>query len=203
MTLILPFHEVQFPPDISFGSTGGPTYSTDIVTTTSGYEQRNINWSQSRCEYQAAHGVKTAKQIAELLAFFRARRGKAIGFRYKDWSDFIGINQVISAGDGTTTTFQLIKTYVDCAGYTEVRTIKKPVPHTVLIYVNKAYQNTVSVDYTTGLITFAVAPPLAATITADFEFDVPCRFDTDKMPINLKEWQLYAWDNVPIVEIKL
>ena len=121
------FHEVQFPPDISYGVTGGPEYSTDVVMTGSGYEQRNINWSQAKCKYQAAHGVKNENQMRRLLAFFRARRGKAYGFRFKDWLDFTGRREMIGVGDGKTITFQLIKTYIDDAGYTEVRKIRKPV----------------------------------------------------------------------------
>ena len=42
------FHEVQFPPDISYGASGGPTYATSVVTTVSGFEKRNANWSQAR-----------------------------------------------------------------------------------------------------------------------------------------------------------
>ncbi len=60
------FHEIRFPDDIAFGSSGGPEYSTDIVETFSGHEQRNINWSQSRAKYNATHGVKTPEQLDEL-----------------------------------------------------------------------------------------------------------------------------------------
>lgn len=42
------FIETRFPVDIAFGSTGGTEYSTDIVITQSGYEQRNSNWAQAR-----------------------------------------------------------------------------------------------------------------------------------------------------------
>ena len=198
------FHEVQFPPDISYGITGGPEYSTDVVITGSGYEQRNINWSQARCKYQAAHGVKNENQMKRLLAFFRARRGKAHGFRFKDWLDYSGTNEVIGVGDGTTKDFQLIKTYMDDAGYTEVRKIKKPVTGTVKIYLGGAERTAGwSVDCTTGIV--ALATPLAAdvVITADYEFDVPVRFDTDHCPQSIKDWDIYSWDNIPIVEIRV
>lgn len=198
------FHEVQFPPDISYGVTGGPKYSTSIVTTKAGYEQRNIDWSQARAEYQAAHGVKTAEQMRRLIAFFRARRGKAYGFRFKDWADFKAVGQYIATGDGVTKTFQLKKVYVDEAGFTEERVIKKPVEHTVVVYVNNYMVTTgFTVDYTTGKITFATPLAIGDTLHADFEFDVPVRFDTDHMPVNIKEWNDYTWDSIPIVEIKL
>jgi uncharacterized protein (TIGR02217 family) len=38
-----------------------------------------------------------------------------------------------------------------------------------------------SIDTTTGIVTFSVPPALEAEVTADFEFDVPVRFDTDHM----------------------
>ena len=198
------FHEVQFPPDISYGVTGGPEYSTDVVITGSGYEQRNINWSQARCKYQAAHGVKNENQMKRLLAFFRARRGKAHGFRFKDWLDYTGTNEVIGVGDGTTTDFQLIKTYIDHAGYTEVRKIKKPVAGTVNVYLAGEWQTSGwSVDVTSGVISCTTAPLEGAVITADYEFDVPVRFDTDHCPQSLKNWDIYSWDNIPLVEIRV
>ncbi|MBY0355033.1 MAG: DUF2460 domain-containing protein, partial [Rickettsiales bacterium] len=73
------FVEIQFPADISYGSSGGPTFSTDVIEAFSGFEQRNINWSAARARYNVAHGVKTQSQLDELIAFFRARQGKAIG----------------------------------------------------------------------------------------------------------------------------
>lgn len=197
------FHEVQFPPDISYGVTGGPEYSTDVVITGSGFEQRNINWSQARCKYQAAHGVKNENQMKRLLAFFRARRGKAYGFRFKDWLDYNGTGEIIGVGDGTTTAFQLIKTYTDDAGYTEVRKIRKPVADTVKVYIDTVRQTALSVNVTTGIITFTVAPAQNAVITADYEFDVPVRFDTDHCPQSIKEWDLYSWDNIPLIEIRV
>ena len=198
------FHEVQFPPDISYGITGGPEYSTDVVITGSGYEQRNINWSQARCKYQAAHGVKNENQMKRLLAFFRARRGKAHGFRFKDWLDYTGTNEVIGVGDGTIKVFQLIKTYLDDAGYTEVRKIRKPVAGTVNVYLAGDRQiSGWSVDVTIGVITFVASPSQGTVITADYEFDVPVRFDTDHCPQSIKDWDIYSWDNIPIVEIRV
>lgn len=105
------FVEVRFPTDIAYGSAGGPEYSTDIVITQSGYEQRNVNWSQARARYNVAHGVKTQEQLDTLIAFFRARKGRADGFRFKDWTDYQATAQRIGTGDGAMTAFQLKKNY--------------------------------------------------------------------------------------------
>ena len=200
---MIAFHEVQFPPDISYGVTGGPEYSTDIIMTGSGFEQRNINWQQARCKYQAAHGVKTESQMQRLLAFFRARRGKAYGFRFKDWLDYIGNNEIIGRGDGKTAVFQLVKNYIDAAGYTEIRKIQKPVAGTVSVFVDGRAADDWLIDYKTGIVAFKTAPAKDAAIIASFEFDVPVRFDTDHCPQSIKEWDIYSWDSIPIVEIRL
>jgi len=197
------FVEVQFPADISYGSTGGPEYSTDVVELNSGYEQRNINWAEARAKYNVAHGVKTQTQLNALIAFFRARKGRAYGFRFKDWADYSITGQNIAIGDGTTTVFQLVKTYVN-GGITESRNVKKPVSGTVIIYLNAVQQNSgVSCDTTTGLVTFTTAPGSGVAITADFQFDVPVRFDTDRLAATLDSYGSNSWLNIPIVEIKI
>ena len=195
------FHEVRFPDDISYGSTGGPGYSTTILTTSSGVEQRIQNWAQTRCSYNVAHGVKNKSQLQQLLSFFHARKGKAYGFRFKDWSDYRAAEQVCTAISGSTTIYQLQKTYTDNVGFTASREIKKPVAGTVRIYVDGVLKASgYTLDYTTGRIIFNAAP--SGIVTADFEFDVPCRLDVDTMPINLEDFNSYSWSGITIVEIK-
>ncbi len=197
------FVEVQFPADISYGSTGGPEYSTDVVELNSGYEQRNVNWAEARAKYNVAHGVKTQTQLNALIAFFRARKGRAYGFRFKDWTDYSIIGQNIGTGNGTTKIFQLVKTYVN-GGISENRNVKKPVAGTVVVYLNSVVQNSgVSYDTTTGSVTFSTAPGSGVAITADFQFDVPVRFDTDKLAATLDSYGSNSWLNIPIVEIKI
>src|ERR1700749_4980591 len=104
------FVETQFPADISYGSSGGPEYKTDILTKQNGEEERNVSWEQARARFNVAHGVKTKAQLDLLIAFFRARKGRAYGFRFKDWTDYQG-SETLGTGDGMTTQFQLIKTY--------------------------------------------------------------------------------------------
>jgi uncharacterized protein (TIGR02217 family) len=197
------FAEIQFPPDISYGATGGPIFSTDIVTTFSGHEQRNINWAQARAKYNVATGIKSESQWRTLIAFFRARRGRAIGFRFKDWSDYQGVAEPIALGDGVTTAFQLIKIY--SSGDTAIaRPISKPVAGSVNIYVDAVLQESgVTVDSTNGVITFDVAPADEAEITADFEFDVPVRFDTDELDLSIESFDAGRWSGIPLIEIRI
>lgn len=197
------FVEVQFPPDISYGSSGGPEYATDIVTSQSGYEQRNVNWEQARARFNVAHGVKTKAQLDTLIAFFRARKGRAYGFRFKDWTDYQAAQVVIGTGDGERTQFPLVKPYSSGA-ITEVRSISKPVAGTVQVYKNGVLQTSgVSVNTVTGVVTFAVAPAVAASVTASFEFDVPVRFDTDRLSARLEAYGIHSWLDIPLVEVRV
>ena len=197
------FHEVQFPPDISYGASGGPAYSTTVVAMVSGHEKRNVNWSQARGSWNVANGLKTRDQVAQLIAFFRARKGKAYGFRFKDWTDYQGTNQPLGTGDGTTRTFPLVKRYAS-GGETETRVIAKPVAGTVRIYRNGiAMPAGWTVDPATGLVTFTTAPTAGSVLTADFEFDVPARFDTDRMDLTAETYDLARWAQIPVVEIRI
>ncbi|WP_253299753.1 DUF2460 domain-containing protein [Wolbachia endosymbiont of Chironomus riparius] len=196
------FTEVRFPENISYGSTGGPEFSTEIVKTHNGYEQRNINWSNARARYNISYGVKSNEQLLELITFFRARKGRAIGFRLKDWLDFTTIDQEIGTGNGKQTTFQLIKIYVNSQDK-YIRTIKKPVYDTVKIYLNSKEYSEYSVDYSNGKIMFMNPPKKDTIITANFEFDVPVRFDTDYLSTSIDNYGSNSCNNISLVEIKL
>jgi hypothetical protein len=136
------FHEVRFPDNIAYGATGGPEFATTVVATGSGHEKRNVNWAEARGRWDVASGLKKQAQIDELIAFFRARRGKAYGFRFKDWTDYKATGQLLGTGDDVL-----------------VRTITKPVAGTVKVYLDGVEQlSGWSVDTTTGLVTFGTAP---------------------------------------------
>jgi uncharacterized protein (TIGR02217 family) len=197
------FHEVQFPNDIAYGATGGPEFATSVVATASGFEQRNINWSAARGRWDVASGLKKQTQLDTLVAFFRARKGRAHGFRFKDWTDFKATAQALGTGNGTITTFQLIRTY-SSGGATDVRTITKPVAGTVKVYLAGVQQMSGwSVNTTTGIITFSTPPANGVAVSADYEFDVPVRFDTDRMAVTIEQINLHQWSGIPIIEIRV
>ena len=196
------FHEVRFPPDISYGAVGGPGWSTSVVTTVSGHERRNANWSQARGRWNVAHGLKRREQVAELIAFFRARMGRAYGFRFKDWTDHQALAQTLGTGDGSTKSFQLVKRYAS-GGEVVIRIVTKPVAGTVKLYRDGVQATSGwSVDTATGIATFTTAPAAGVTVTADFEFDVPARFDTDQMELTIETYELGSWSQIPVVEIR-
>jgi len=60
-----------------------------------------------------------------------------------------------------------------------------------------------SLDLDTGVVTFVDPPAVAAEITAGFEFDVPVRFDTDRIYTSLASFQAGEIPDVPVVELRL
>ena len=205
------FHEIRFPDNISRGARGGPERRTQIVELASGDEERNASWANSRRRYDAAYGIRRADDLAAVVAFFEARNGRLYGFRWKDWGDYksclpsgtpAAIDQAIGTGDGTTSVFQLVKAYTSGA-QTWVRSITKPVAGTVAVALDGVVQASGwSVDATTGQITFATAPATSIAITAEFEFDVPVRFDTDMLDVTHDIERLGSITSIPLIEVR-
>lgn len=210
------FHELRFPTAISRNAQGGPERRTDVVVLGSGYEERNSRWADSRRSYNAGFGIKSADDLYAVVAFFEERRGRLHGFRWRDHADWKScapqatpspLDQVIGTGNGTANTFQLVKIYGGAhAPWT--RTIRKPVAGTVSIAVagvTKTAGLHFAVDHATGVVTFlAGAIPVAGqSVTAGYEFDVPVRFDTDKLEVNLAGLSHGAIAHIPIVEVRL
>jgi uncharacterized protein (TIGR02217 family) len=208
------FHEVRFPLDISLRGSGGPERRTDIVMLGSGREQRNARWARSRRRYEAGYGVKTLAALSDVIAFFEERRGRLYGFRWRDRSDYSSgspgasvtpLDQTLGQGDGINPVFQLIKTYgASFAPYP--RDILKPVAETVRVAiagVEKSGGADFTVDATTGLVTFASSsiPHAAAAVSAGFLFDVPVRFDTDYLEIDLAAFEAGEIPKIPLIEL--
>lgn len=195
------FHDVTFPTDISYGSMGGPNYHTDIITTDAGHEKRNINWASARARYNVAHGVKTQAQLDTLIAFFRARKGRAYGFRFKDWSDYTLNTSILGTGDGSTTDFPIIKTY-QSGGVSEQRRITRPIAASLTIRVNNTPITNGIALQDLGRLHFTTAPAVGSVISISGEFDVPVRFDTDQLIASLDDHGIYSWHDIPLIEVR-
>jgi uncharacterized protein (TIGR02217 family) len=208
------FHEVLFPLDIALKSAGGPERRTEIVTLGSGREQRNARWAESRRRFDAGYGVKTLPALQSVVAFFEERRGQLYGFRWRDRLDqqsgapgaaITPLDQALGTGDGTTATFQLTKTY-GAAFAPYRREIAKPVAGSVRVAVAGVEKTGAqfTCDPATGRVTFAAAhvPANGALVTAGFRFDVPVRFDTDYLEVDLSAFTAGAIPKIPLIEIR-
>ncbi|WP_088348509.1 MULTISPECIES: DUF2460 domain-containing protein [Rhodomicrobium] len=209
------FHDIRFPTAISFGASGGPERRTDIVVLGSGHEERNQRWADSRRRYDAGFGVKSLDDLQAVIAFFEERRGRLHGFRWKDHADckscaasgvVAASDQAIGNGDGATAEFQLVKTYGSSFAPWS-RAITKPVAGALLVAVDGVPQTEgvdFLCDYATGLVSFEAGaiPETGSAITAGFEFDVPVRFDTDQLSVNLDGFRHGSIPAIPVVEIR-
>ena len=207
------FHDVRLPARLAFGSTGGVERRTEIVTLASGYERRSTPWAQGRRRYLIGANLRSLDDMAALTAFFEARRGRLYGFRFRDFADFKSCapgavvsagDQAVGAGDGVRTRFDLIKRYGE--GHEAVaRRVRKPVAGTVRVAVAGAELDAggFAVDAATGEVTLAVAPPVGAAVTAGFEFDVPVRFDADRIEVTLESFDAGRMAAVPLIEVRV
>jgi uncharacterized protein (TIGR02217 family) len=209
------FHEILFPLDVALGARGGPERRTEIVTTGSGREERNARWAHARRRWNAGYGVKSLEALSEVVAFFEERRGRLYGFRWRDRLDHSsappGIpptpqDQVLGTGDGTRASFPLIKTY-GAAHAPYQRPIVKPLAGTIRVAVNGVEAGegiAFDSDPTTGLVVFrpGFEPPPGAAVTAGYLFDVPARFDTDFLEVDLAAFAAGEIPSIPVVEIR-
>jgi uncharacterized protein (TIGR02217 family) len=209
------FHEILFPLDIALRSAGGPERRTELVSFGSGREQRNARWAHSRRRYDAGYGIKSLDALQAVVAFFEERRGQLYGFRWRDRLDHSSaapgapaspLDQGIGIGDGAAAAFQLAKTYgAGFAPYT--REIAKPVAGSVRVAVagSEIAGSAFSCDTTTGVVTFLAGhiPAVGTAVTAGFLFDVPVRFDTDYLEVDLSAFAAGAIPKIPLLEIRV
>jgi uncharacterized protein (TIGR02217 family) len=211
------FHDVRFPVNISRGCSGGPSYRTTIIATAAGYEQRVAEWDESLMRWNVGHQVWDRARLDQLLEFFHARQGRAFAFRFQDPADYwVGMSvsggvlthnapaavPQFATGNGSQTTFPLTKLYVS-GGVTRTRRITRPVAGTVRVWFGTTEQTTGWVlNPNIGTLTFTTPPANGTVIRWAGQFDVPARFDTDRMELDLDRLQLGEWPSIPIVGIR-
>lgn len=200
----------RFPETMSYNSSGGPQWSTHVVTLQGGAEKRNALWTYPRHLYNARYAVQKADDMETIFQWFYSMKGRFNGFRFKDWHDFTSAtsngtptdtDQTLGTGDGADDTFQLIKNYT-IGTETLARIISKPVSGTVVCSLDDVPEAGFTVDTTTGIVTFSSPPGGGVVVKAGYEFDVPVRFDIDHLPVTFDDWEIRSAD-IPIVELRL
>jgi uncharacterized protein (TIGR02217 family) len=204
------FDDVQFPLALGRGASVTPGFSTAIVTSASGHEQRNADWASGRLRFDAGPGVRSEADLQTLIAFFRARRGAARGFRFRDPYDHSsrsgagGVtagDQLLGVGDGVRTEFPLIKRY-GAEGDGELRRITRPVMGSVLVSLGGMLATSGWTLLERGVVSFAVAPGAGVQVRAGFQFDVPVRFAEDSLEIDAALFAAGDAPSVPLIEVR-
>lgn len=193
------FDDVRLPVDVEIGAEGGPSFSTGIITTASGREQRTQNWSVARNTYTIGYGTSETDWQA-VRTFFYARRGRARGFRFKDWTDFVGRNEMPTLLNGV---MYVARTYSDDIGITYTRAITRIVPGTLRVHDNA---NDLTPFYAESfgrltLVPGAAPPSLVGNIVCDFEYDLPVRFDVDDFVLTAETILAASIDTLKLVEL--
>jgi uncharacterized protein (TIGR02217 family) len=203
----------RLPIHIEKGSGFGPSFKNVIQEAISGNEQRFAQWTKCRGTGDLSYAIlESSDPIGDfraVLALYRAHFGSLYPFRFKDWSDYTATDELFGNGDGSTTSFQLVKTYdpseilLGSPGtlfYVRSITLVSGTPTIKIDGVTK----TPATDYTissSGVVTFASAPSGATVLTWTGEFDVPVRFDTDNLPVVMQEEDLASIRSIPIKEV--
>ena len=204
------FDDVQFPLALGRGASVTPGFSTAIVTSASGHEQRNADWASGRLRFDAGPGVRSEADLQTLIAFFRARRGAARGFRFRDPYDHSSRSgagavtagdQLLGVGDGVRTEFPLIKRY-GAEEDGELRRITRPVMGSVLVSLGGMLSVSGWVLLERGVVSFAVAPGAGVQVRAGFQFDVPVRFAEDSLEIDAALFAAGDAPSVPLIEVR-
>ncbi|HYE28995.1 MAG TPA: DUF2460 domain-containing protein [Allosphingosinicella sp.] len=200
------FDDVRFPVALGREASVEPAFSTAVATSASGAEQRNSEWADARLRFDAGPGVRAEADLHALIAFFRARRGAAIGFRFEDPFDhssngMTGVpapdDQPLGTGDGVRTDFPLAKRYGG-----QERRITRPVPATVRVSVDGAERVDGWTLAALGVVRFDVAPAAGAEVKAGFRFDVPVRFADDRLSVSRATFEAGEIPSVPLIEVR-
>ena len=193
----------RLPDTISYGSSGGPSFKTFVFTGDSGRDGLVQGWERVKARYDVQYAIRDIVDLRAVVNMFYNCRGKAVGFRFKDHSDFVATDEpCIGLVNGVNTTFRLQKRYTSGALSFD-RRIFKPVAGTLSVEKNGSGIGFTSFNTTTGVFTLSSAPIISDVITASFQFDVPVRFDTDEMMVSRENHELLTWDSIPLVEIIL
>ena len=193
------FYDIVFPESISMKSSYIIEYNTIINKSKNGNELRIPNYDYPLLSYNVINDIKTKKELEDIINFFKLVKGRAYGFKFKDWLDYKVINQNIAVADREQKDFQLIKTY-NINNKLQTRKITKP--KQVSIFINNQNITTnISINYENGIITFNTPPEKDTIISASFEFYVPVRFDNDKIEIVMKNEKVGEIKDLKIVEL--
>ena len=206
---MLPFDDLPYPLALGRDATVMPEFSTSVAVTASGYERRNSLWSNARLRFDVGPGIRSEAELGVLLAFFRARRGAARGFRLRDPTDFSSKlmtgapgnqDQLLGTGNGIAASFALVKRYGEGEAVQQ-RRITRPQAASVVISID----GVATAAWTLGgggIVTFAAPPAAGKIVRAGFTFDVPVRFAEDKLEIAGAVFAAGEAPSVPVIEIR-
>jgi uncharacterized protein (TIGR02217 family) len=169
-------------PGIAWNTVRTPTWQTRTQTAVSGRETRQADWFYPRytwsLDFEFLRSNPTFAELQTLIGFINQCQGSFNTFLYSDDDDNAVSGQQIGTGDGSTTTFPLIRGF---GGFVEpVSRVNAISAVSVAGTATTAYTVTADAYTESGsTITFATAPASGAAILASFTYYWRCRFSSD------------------------
>ena len=171
-------------------------WATKIATSASGREIRSPRWSAPIYKWSAPINVLRDPETQQLLTAFMASYGQCGLIRYMDPFDHTATGQTIAIGDGTTTSFQLIRTI---AGYTDV--VRAPAIVSA-VHVGGVSATGYTIDSSTGILTLTAPPAAGSIISCDFTFYFLVRFSSDELQLADIAAGLRSVEDLSLVSVK-
>ncbi len=171
-----------------------PMWQSRVQSNISGKTVRIADWSYPKYQWELTFtgGLRQGTSVfipgdaytdmSNLVGFYNARNGQVDSFLYQDQDDNKVTAQLIGAGDGTTTTFQLVRAF---GGFAEPVFAPNAVSN---FYLNGVLQG--GGTYTVynwsygpgpGTIVFNSAPGNGVLVSADFTYYWPVYFVEDSL----------------------
>lgn len=203
------FDAVDFPLAIGREAMVVTEFSTQIISSPSGHEQRASEWAEARMRYDAGPGIRSEADVRALADFFRARRGAARAFRFRDPFDCSSAadgdlpgaaDQLLGVGDGVRRQFALVKRY-GAGDAEQLRGIRLPVAGSVRVSVD-GLETAAFLVTAEGEILLDTPPPAGLAVRAGFLFDVPVRFAEDRLEASRATFLAGEMTSVPLVEVR-
>ena len=198
-------------PGLGWSVTKTPRFAGRIQNAVSGRELRVLDqvnpiwtWTltysllRDKWDARAATGPGAGyDELRTLAGFFLQQQGTFRSFLFDDPADNAITDQVVGTGDGSTRTFQLVRSM---GGFVEPITAPNVVS---AIRCNGMRQDPAryTVDSATGLMTFTTPPAAGQIIAADFTYRFRVRFAEDSAEFENFMYQLWQLKQIKLQSV--
>ncbi|MGB6536638.1 MAG: DUF2460 domain-containing protein [Xanthobacteraceae bacterium] len=173
-----------------------PGFSTRVASHVSGREVRVALMAYPLYEFEAAYNGLTssaslfaglgASSLQTLMGFFLQLQGQFATFLYEDPDDNAVGGQAFASGNGSTTSFTMMRAlggFLEPVGW---------VTNVANVYLNGTAQAASTYSLATpNSLNFTTPPASGVVVSADFSYAFNCRFLDDQM--DLEEFMSNLW----------
>lgn len=190
-------------PGLAWDVVKTPRWNTKVQASVGGKETRARFFSAPLWRWQLSYEVlrqaSAFQELQTLVGFFNQRQGRFDSFLYSDPTDNSVTAEQFGTGNGSQKTFQLIRNW---GGFIE-NVVNVNVFATCFVNgVAVTYGTDYTVDNSTGLLTFVVAPAAGAVLTWTGTYYWRVRFDQDTADFQNFLYQLWTLKQLVLVSVK-